>query len=39
MVERSISADRATLRGGIDGEIKGDRIIIAKTAKVVGDII
>ena len=38
MVEGSISADRATLRGGLDGEIKADQIIIAKTAKVAGDI-
>ena len=39
MVEGSISADRATLLGGIDGEIEADQIIIAKTAKVAGDII
>ncbi len=38
-VKGSISADRATLLGGVDGEIKADQVIIAKTAKVVGDII
>ena len=39
MIEGSISTNRVTLRGGIDGEIKADQIIIAKTAKEVGDII
>ena len=38
-VKGSIAADRATLLGSVDGEIKADQIIIAKTAKVVGDII
>ncbi len=39
MVKGSIAADRATLLGSVNGEIKADQIIIAKTAKVVGDII
>ncbi|MHA1566946.1 MAG: bactofilin family protein [Alphaproteobacteria bacterium] len=39
MVKGSIVADRATLLGSVNGEIKADQIIIAKTAKVVGDII
>ena len=38
-VKGSIVADRATLLGSVDGEIKADQIVIAKTAKVVGDII
>ena len=38
-VKGSISADRATLLGTVEGQTRADQVVIAKTAKVVGDIV
>ncbi len=39
IVKGSVSADRATLLGTVEGQTRADQVIIAKTAKVVGDIV
>ena len=38
-VKGSISADRATLLGSVEGQTRADQVVIAKSAKVVGDIV
>lgn len=39
IVKGSVSADRATLLGTVEGQTRADQVIIAKSAKVVGDIV